>query len=105
MGAAILKNIESDPKFELCAMHHHERYDGTGYPSGLKGDEIPEEARIIAVADAYDAMSSDRSYRTHLTQEMIKDELRMGMGTQFDPKLAEIMLEIVEEDKDYKFRG
>ena len=105
MGAAILKNIDNDPKLELGAMHHHERYDGTGYPSGLKGDAIPEEARIIAVADAYDAMSSDRSYRTHLTQEMIKDELRMGMGTQFDPKLAEIMLEIVEEDKDYKFRG
>ena len=50
-------------------------------------------------------MSSDRSYRTHLTQEMIKDEIRLGSGTQFDPKFAEIMLEIVEEDKDYKFRG
>ena len=105
MGAAILKNIESNPKYELCAMHHHERYDGTGYPSGLKGDAIPEEARIIAVADAYDAMSSDRSYRTHLTQEMIKDEIRLGTGSQFDPKFAEIMLEIIEEDTDYKFRG
>ena len=105
MGAAILKNIERDPKFELGAKHHHERYDGTGYPSGLKGNAIPEEARIIAIADAYDAMSSDRSYRTHLTQEMIKDEIRFGTGTQFDPKLAEIMLEIIEEDKDYKFRG
>ena len=105
MGAAILKNIESNPKYELCAMHHHERYDGTGYPSGLKGDAIPEEARIIAVADAYDAMSSDRSYRTHLTQEMIKDEIRLETGSQFDPKFAEIMLEIIEEDTDYKFRG
>ena len=105
MGASILKNIENDPKFELGAKHHHERYDGTGYPSGLKGEAIPEEARIIAIADAYDAMSSDRSYRTHLTQEMIKDEIRFGMGTQFDPKFAEIMLEIVEEDKEYRFRG
>ena len=105
MGASILRNIENDPKFELGAKHHHERYDGTGYPSGLKGEAIPEEARIIAVADAYDAMSSDRSYRTHLTQEMIKDEIRLGTGTQFDPKFAEIMLEIVEEDKDYRFRG
>ena len=105
MGAAILKNIENDPKFEQVAMHHHERYDGTGYPSGLRGDAIPEEARIIAVADAYDAMSSDRSYRTHLSQEMIKDELRLGTGTQFDPKFAEIMMEIIEEDTDYKFRG
>ena len=105
MGAAILKNIENDPKFELVAMHHHEKYDGTGYPSGLKGEDIPEEARIVAVADAYDAMSSDRSYRSHLTQEMIIKELENGKGTQFDPKFAEIMLSIVGEDKEYRFRG
>ena len=105
MGASILKNIENDPKFEQCAMYHHERYDGTGYPSGLKGTEIPEEARIIAVADAYDAMSSDRSYRSHLSQDEIKNELELGMGTQFDPKFAEIMLAIVEEDAEYKYRG
>ena len=105
MGASILKNIENNPKFEKGALYHHERYDGTGYPSGLKGEEIPEEARIINVADAYDAMSSDRSYRSHLTQEMIKDELKLGMGTQFDPQYAQIMLDIIEEDKDYKFRG
>ena len=105
MGASILKNIENNPKFEQCAMHHHERYDGTGYPTGIKGTEIPEEARIIAVADAYDAMSSDRSYRSHLKQDDIRNELTLGMGTQFDPKFAEVMLSIVEEDKDYKFRG
>ena len=105
MGASILKNIENNPKFEKGALHHHERYDGTGYPSGLKGEDIPEEARIINVADSYDAMSSDRSYRTHLPQDMIKDELKLGMGTQFDPKFAQIMLDIIEEDKDFKFRG
>ena len=105
MGASILKNIENNPKFEQCAMYHHERYDGSGYPSGLKGTEIPEEARIIAVADAYDAMSSDRSYRSHLTQDEIKNELELGMGTQFDPKFAGIMLAIVEEDKEYRYRG
>ena len=105
MGAAILRNIENDPKFELVAKHHHERYDGTGYPSGIKGDAIPEEARIVAVADAYDAMSSDRSYREHLSQEMIINELQNGKGTQFDPKFAEIMLSIVAEDKEYRFRG
>ena len=105
MGAAILKNIEDNPGFELCAKHHHERFDGTGYPSGLKGEDIPEEARIVAVADAYDAMSSDRSYRSHLTQEKIIDELKEGMGTQFDPKFAEIMLSIIEEDKEYRYRG
>ena len=105
MGASILKNIEDTPKFEKAALYHHERYDGAGYPSGLKGEDIPEEARIINVADSYDAMSSDRSYRSHLTQEMIKDELKLGMGTQFDPKFAQIMLDIVEEDKDFKYRG
>ena len=105
LGASILKNIENDPKFELCAMYHHERYDGTGYPSGLKGTEILEEARIIAVADAYDAMSSDRSYRPHLSQEMIRSELENGKGTQFDPDFAEIMLSILDEDKDYRLRG
>ena len=105
MGASILKNIENDPKFESCAMYHHERYDGTGYPKGLKGTQIPEEARIIAVADAYDAMSSDRSYRAHLSQEAVKNELELGMGTQFDPKIAEIMLTITEEDKEYRLRG
>ena len=105
LGASILKNIENDPKFELCALYHHERYDGTGYPSGLKGTEIPEEARIIAVADAYDAMSSDRSYRPHLSQEKIRSELENGKGTQFDPDFAEIMLSILDEDKDYRLRG
>lgn len=105
MGSTILKNIDNDSKFEKAARQHHERYDGTGYPAGIKADDILEEARIIAVADAYDAMSSDRSYRSHLTQEMIKEELRSGMGTQFDPKFAEVMLAIIEEDKDYRLRG
>lgn len=105
MGASILKNIETNPKFALAAKHHHERYDGTGYPEGLKGDKIPEEARIIAVADAYDAMSSDRSYRMHLPQDEIKLELINGKGTQFDPVFADIMLSIIEEDKDYKLKG
>ncbi|MBR5387065.1 MAG: response regulator [Clostridiales bacterium] len=105
MGDSILQKIENNPKFALGARHHHERYDGTGYPDALAGDAIPEEARIIAVADAYDAMSSDRSYRDHMTQDEIKSELINGKGTQFDPKFADIMLEIIEEDKDYRFRG
>ena len=72
---------------------------------GLKGEEIPEEARIIAVADAYDAMSSDRVFREALSQDNIKAELRDNMGTQFDPEFAKIMLDIIEEDKDYRLRG
>ena len=105
MGAAILQKIEDNPKFALGAKHHHERYDGTGYPDGLKGDKIPEEARIIAVADAYDAMSSDRSYRNHLPQDEIKIEITNGKGIQFDPTFADIMLSIIEEDKDYRLKG
>ena len=105
MGAAILQKIEDNPKFALGAKHHHERYDGTGYPDGLKGDKIPEEARIIAVADAYDAMSSDRSYRNHLPQDEIKKEITNGKGIQFDPTFADIMLSIIEEDKDYRLKG
>lgn len=104
-GASILNNIETNPRFALGAKHHHERYDGTGYPEGLKGDKIPEEARIIAVADAYDAMSSDRSYRDHLPQDEIRRELIEGKGTQFDPVYADIMLSIMDEDKDYRLKG
>ena len=105
MGASILENIENNPRFALGAKHHHERYDGTGYPDALKGEDIPEEARIIAVADAYDAMSSDRSYRDHLPQEKIREELINGKGTQFDPMFADIMVEIIDEDKEYRLKG
>ena len=104
-GADILKSIDSDPKIGICALQHHEKYDGSGYPAGLKGDEIIEEARIIAVANAYDAMSSDRIYRQRLPQQEIIEELKNGMGTQFDPKFAEIMLAIIEEDQAYEMRG
>ena len=80
------------------ARWHHERYDGTGYPDRLSGKSIPEEARIIAVADAYDAMSSKRSYRDVLPDEIIRQELIRGKGTQFDPVFADIMLEIMNEE-------
>ena len=97
-GYAILKNIEENPKLAEVAKCHHERFDGAGYPSGLKGEDIPEEARIIAVADAYDAMSSDRSYRARLSKEEIIDELKNCSGGQFDPKFADIMIAIINED-------
>ncbi len=97
-GYAILKSIEENPKLAEVAKCHHERFDGAGYPSGLKGEDIPEEARIIAVADAYDAMSSDRSYRARLSKEEIIDELKNCSGGQFDPKFADIMIAIINED-------
>lgn len=104
MGAGILKNIKDFPKLITGARWHHERYDGKGYPDGISGDEIPLEARIIAVADAYDAMSSRRSYRDVLPQEIVRSEIEKGKGTQFDPVMADIALGMIDDDKDYQMR-
>ncbi len=104
IGSQILKNIKEMPNLSVGARWHHERYDGTGYPDGLVGEEIPEAARIIAVADAYDAMSSNRSYRSVMPQEKIREELIKGSGTQFDPRFAEIMLKMINEDTEYTMR-
>lgn len=104
MGARILKNIKDFPKLITGARWHHERYDGRGYPDGIIGEEIPLEARIIAVADAYDAMSSRRSYRDVLPQEIVRSEIETGKGTQFDPVMTEIMLNMIDDDTDYQMR-
>ena len=104
MGERILRNIRERPKLAIAARWHHERYDGRGYPDGLSGESIPEEARIIAVADAYDAMTSRRSYRDILPQANVKREIEIGRGTQFDPQFAEIMLQIIAEDTEYHLR-
>lgn len=101
VGARILRKIEEMPKLVEGARWHHERYDGKGYPDGLIGESIPEEARIIAVADAYDAMSSCRSYRDILPQEKVRSEIENGKGTQFDPGFADIMLAMIDEDPEY----
>ena len=104
VGFEILRNITEMPKLAIGARWHHERYDGKGYPDGLKGKEIPEEARIIAVADAYDAMSSRRSYHDVFAQTYIVEEIKKGKGTQFDPDFADIMLAVISEDKEYTMR-
>ena len=101
IGGDILSNISEIPNIAIGARWHHERYDGKGYPDGLKGKDIPELARIIGVADAYDAMTSKRSYRDVLSQEIVRLEIEKGKGTQFDPVFAEIMLEMIDEDKNY----
>ena len=105
IGAEILKNITEFPEISHGARWHHERYDGRGYPDGLKGEEIPIIAQIISVADAYDAMTSRRSYRTVMLQEKVRNEIANGAGTQFAPKFAAIMLEMIDEDIDYLMRG
>lgn len=104
IGAEILEKITEIPDLGIGARWHHEWYDGTGYPDGLKGNNIPEEARIIAVADAYDAMASKRSYRDVLLQQTIYEEIKNGKNTQFDPVFADIMLQLIEEDDAYTMR-
>ncbi len=104
IGARILSKITEIPNISLGAKWHHERYDGTGYPEGLKGDEIPEVAKIIGVADTYDAMASKRSYRDVLPQDVVREEIAKGAGTQFDPRIAKLMLELIDADKEYTMR-
>lgn len=103
-GYYILKEISAISDFAVAARWHHERYDGKGYPNGLAGENIPLIARIIGAADSYDAMTSDRCYRKRLTQEQVREEFRRGKGTQFDPKIADIVLEMMDADKDYLMR-
>ena len=100
-GYHILKDIHEDVRIAYGAKYHHERYNGKGYPNGLEGENIPEIARIIGVADAYDAMASNRSYRNALPQEVVRSEIEKGRGQQFDARIADIMLQMIDEDKDY----
>ncbi|WP_242944366.1 HD-GYP domain-containing protein [Oribacterium sp. WCC10] len=104
IGAQILSTISTSPYLCVGAHFHHERYDGKGYPNKICGEDIPEMARIIAVADSYDAMTSKRSYRDPLPQKTVRDIIEKGAGTQFDPVFAEIMLHMIDEDKDYKMK-
>ena len=105
IGADILKNIKEFPKLAVGARSHHERWDGKGYPDKISGTNIPVEARMIAVADAYDAMTSRRSYRDVMPQERVRREIERGRGTQFDPRFADIMLEIMDADVDFRLRS
>ena len=100
----ILKDIYEDKTVALGAKFHHERFDGNGYPNGLQEENIPEIARIIGVADTYDAMASNRSYRKALPQDVIRSEIEKGRGSQFDPEIADIMLQMIDEDKAYAMK-
>ena len=96
-GALILKDFSSLPSIVEGARYHHERYDGTGYPEGIKGEQIPLVARIIGVADAFDAMNSDRCYRKAFTMDRIISELKEGAGKQFDPDIVKVMLDLIDK--------
>lgn len=98
-GADILKDFTMIDHVVEGALYHHERYDGGGYANSLKGEDIPIYGRIIGVADAFDAMTQNRVYRKKLDLDFVKEELRRCSGSQFDPKIAEIMLRLVDEGK------
>lgn len=100
IGAHILGSATIFQDIIPIVKHHHEKFDGRGYPSGLKGEEIPYLARIAAIADTFDAMTSRRSYRNALDLQYVKDEIKRCEGTQFDPQLAEAFLEILNNDFD-----
>ncbi len=95
MGASILMDVDVTRKIQEGVLGHHEHWDGTGYPREIKGDEIPVYARIIAIADAYDAMTSDRAYRKRLSTEQVIEEFEKGCGTQFDPDLCRIFINML----------
>lgn len=97
IGGDILKDVSSIKEVSEGARHHHERFDGYGYPDGLKGEDISLTARIICVADSYDAMSHTRVYRAKLSEDMIISELEKGKGTQFDPNIAQAMIDLIKE--------
>ena len=94
LGGEILKHVIDLVKCLPAIMHHHERFDRSGYPAGLKGEEIPLDARILAIADAYDAITSIRAYHAHLTPQEAVDELKRCSGSQFDPELVEAFIPI-----------
>lgn len=104
IGSEILEDIKDVANITLGARWHHERFDGKGYPDGLKGMQIPVIARIIGVADAYDAMTSNRSYRGAMDQAYVRSEMVKNKGFQFDPEIADIMIKMIDEDKDYDMR-
>lgn len=101
MGANILRPITMVPQICDGAKYHHERYDGKGYPCGLKGDDIPYVARIIGIADAYDAITSNRIYEKAQVTDYAVNELKKGRGTQFDPYLTDVMLEIIQNGFEF----
>ncbi|MBU0468151.1 MAG: HD domain-containing protein [Candidatus Omnitrophica bacterium] len=98
LGEEILKPVVFDKQMLAVVRYHHERYDGTGYPDKLKGDEINRLASIISVADAYDAMTSDRAYRKGLNKKEALVELEKGKGKQFDPKVSDIFIQLLREE-------
>lgn len=96
-GAEIMKQVPSLEQIGILVLHHHEKYDGSGYPKGLKGKQIPYLVRILAIADSFDAMTSSRPYQTRKSHEEAFKELRRCKGTQFDPELVEVFIRALQK--------
>ena len=98
IGADIISTLGLWDRESQIIRHHHERFDGTGYPDGLKGKQIPTLARILSVADCYDAMASDRAYRKKMDKEVVLDIIIKNSGTQFDPDVVDVFLQVADQD-------
>jgi putative nucleotidyltransferase with HDIG domain len=95
VGAKMLEGVAALRPMLPCILYHQERYDGAGYPFGLRGDEIPLEARILAAVDSFDAMTSDRPYRKGLSEEQANAEILRNRGTQFDPNVVDALMRVL----------
>lgn len=104
LGGEILSRIEGAQVLSEAARYHHEKYDGSGYPEGLRGDHIPKVARIIAVADTYDHLTSSEQHRDELPQSVVREEIIKGSGLAFDPAIADIMVSLIDSDPEYRLR-
>jgi len=100
MGAKIIEPVDFLKNSYRAIYHHHEKYNGEGYPDGIKSEDIPILARIIAVADAYDAMGSDRPYRKKLDKDKILKELKEQSGKQFDPKVVKVLISVIDRERE-----
>ena len=100
IGSHILSNASIFQDMIPIVKYHHERYDGKGYPEGLSGENIPYLARIAAVVDAFDAMTSKRTYRNSLPIDVVRSEIEKNLGTQFDPEIGNCFLDIIDNEYD-----
>lgn len=101
IGARILIGCDVDPFYVETVLHHHEAWNGHGYPSGLQQEDIPLSARILSVADVYDVLTSQRPYKAPLTKEAARDRLLQGSGTSFDPAIVQAFVELLETTPNF----